>query len=388
MFQKHGANTLNHITSVLNSIEDNYDNEFNDEIEFVIAGDRISTSSGMDLWSPDITDASALLDEFENSNFTTDAYDLASLWVTRDIWGTNNDGSPNLGTVGNAYRPGVCRTDFKYNLIEDYTASTASLRVLFAHEIGHNFGASHDTTSGDIMAEAVNITDTWSDQSESQINAYYPGATCLCAIGDRADLVFQFCGIESIDGDVLTISSTQIKNNGTIASGPFNVGWYLSSDDDITPDDYRIGNRFINSVAAGSTSFGNPMVADLSNVNVPGGNYYLGTIIDYEFVVAEFDEENNIDCISSSADITVPGAACVTNYTVPANHTSNEHIEVSDLQSAMMPVLEFTYKMASVPNWVVTFMPILTDVQQIKRKLLTKLSFATTQNSRHTYRNF
>jgi len=131
MYQKHDnstTETLSHMTSVLNNVANNYDTEFDDPITFTVVDNYIATSSSMDLWT-NTTNASTLLGEFRDSDFTDVNYDLASLWVTRNIVGTNSS------TVGLAYEPGVC-TSSRYNLIEDYTSTAADLRVLFAHEIG------------------------------------------------------------------------------------------------------------------------------------------------------------------------------------------------------------------------------------------------------------
>lgn len=302
MFQKHGANTLTHITSVLNNVKANYDTEFNDEIEFTIVANYIAETSGEDLWTT-TANASDLLNEFKNSNFTTNTYDLASLWVTRDIWGTNDDGTTNFGVVGVAKTSGLCGN--RYNLIEDYTASAASLRVVFAHEIGHNFSASHDAVSGNIMAENVNITDTWSTQSQNQINAFYPDVGCLCVSEDRADLIFRSCGTSSMSGNALTISGVQVKNAGSISAGVVKVGWYLSTNNNITTSDFLIKTENTSILNPRFYNTFNTFTEDLSNI--PSGNYYLGTIIDYEEVLTEFNEDNNIGCISPSANITIAG---------------------------------------------------------------------------------
>lgn len=54
-------------------------------------------------------------------------------------------------------------------------------------------------------------------------------------------------------GESLSITVTG-KNQGTVPSGPFNVGFYLSIDDTITPADTHIGTSSVESLGAGSVS--------------------------------------------------------------------------------------------------------------------------------------
>jgi len=303
MYQKHGGNTLNHITSVLNNVKSNYNNDFNDPINFTVVDDYIATSSGMDLWS-NTARASSLLSEFGNSDYTNIAHDLASLWVSRDIWDYDSDGNVNYSVVGVAYRPGVCGS--KYNLMEDFSTNAASLKVAFAHEIGHNFSATHDPAgSSTIMAPSVSATNTWSAQSKNEINAFYPNASCLCASGDAADLAFKSCGTSSLSGSTLSINGLQVQNVGTIATGTnVKTRWYLSTDNTITTNDYAIATRTVTSYPPGSYST-HTFDINLNSTGVPPGNYYLGVITDYDNTVAEFNEDNNTGCVSPSANITI-----------------------------------------------------------------------------------
>lgn len=112
------------------------------------------------------TDSQVLLNSFRNwgnaGGFSTE-FDVASLWSNRDF---------NGSTIGLAWVGGTC-SSFRYNILQDFSTNAALLRVLQAHELGHNFNSGHDASgSPNIMAPAVNSTDTWSGTSVSVINNY------------------------------------------------------------------------------------------------------------------------------------------------------------------------------------------------------------------------
>lgn len=173
MFNHHGSvtNVENHNIAVANDIQTNYDDEFADEVLFVIVEQFIVTTSGGNPWTSS-TNASTLLNSFTSwgpSGFSV-THDVGSLWTRRDL-----DGS----TVGIAWVGAVC-TGNRYNVLMDFTSNAAQKRVMVAHEIGHNFDAIHDASgSGFIMAPSVNTSTTWSSASITDIEAHYNSRTCL-----------------------------------------------------------------------------------------------------------------------------------------------------------------------------------------------------------------
>ena len=163
----------NHNIGVLNNVQGNYDDEFADELNFVIVTQFVSNCSTCDPWS-NTTNASDLLSSFRSwgngGGFTGVTYDLAQLWTDRDL---------NGGTVGIAYLFAVCNST-RYQVDQDFSSTAWQLRVLVAHETGHNFNASHDAAgSGFIMAPSVNNSNTWSTASVNSINAFVNTRTCL-----------------------------------------------------------------------------------------------------------------------------------------------------------------------------------------------------------------
>jgi len=106
----------------------------------------------------------------------------------------------------------MCRT--RYNVIEDHSSDIASLSKTFAHEIGHNFGATHVPEG--IMREFSGTSNEWSQDSKNQINAFYQKASCLCAPGDAADLAIGLCGSYRLNENILSISGVEVHNLGPI----------------------------------------------------------------------------------------------------------------------------------------------------------------------------
>ncbi len=169
MHTKYGSVSAveNHNIAVINDVNGDYSGQFNHDIEIVIVTQFVVT--GTDPWTPS-TNAGTLLASFRdwgNANGFGVPFDNGELWTNRDF-----DGS----TVGIAYIGGVCNAN-KYHCLQDFTSNSELLRCMTSHEIGHNFTASHDPTSGScppnfIMCPFVSTATNWSANSISQISGY------------------------------------------------------------------------------------------------------------------------------------------------------------------------------------------------------------------------
>ena len=125
------------ITDVMTAVDGIYDAQLGIKLKIVF---QRAWTANNDPYT--LTDASAAINEFKNSydgSFapgTPPARDLTHMFTGKDL-----DGS----TIGIAYIGTICDApDAAYGISQSGFSGTLSLRAgLSAHEIGHNFGASH-----------------------------------------------------------------------------------------------------------------------------------------------------------------------------------------------------------------------------------------------------
>ncbi|MBC7889485.1 MAG: hypothetical protein H7Z13_16530 [Ferruginibacter sp.] len=218
-----------HNIGVMNNVIWDYTNaQFNNNIEFVIAGQHVSTSAPTDQLSPAYTgtNSTIILPNFRtwgqagNFGFT---YDIGQLWTTRNI---DNDGAgTGQGTVGLAYVGTVC-TASRYQLLEDFTGLNSSgsgyvLEILTAHETGHNFSATHDAAGSQfIMAPSVTNTHTWSAPSITAVDGHVASRTCLGQCNVSAALITDF-----IASPANTCAGGTIRFVDRTLGGPTSWNW-------------------------------------------------------------------------------------------------------------------------------------------------------------------
>jgi PKD repeat protein len=186
MFQKYGSVTAveDRNVGVMNDVQTNYDDEFGDELNYVIVDQFVSDCSTCDPWTSS-TAAGDLLDDFTSwgpSGFAA-VHDVGALWTDRDF---------NGGTIGLAWVGTVC-FNFRYHVLQDFSSNAEFLRVLKAHELGHNFDAVHDASGSPfIMAPSVSQSTTWSSLSIGDVDAHVASVNCLSTCAPDIGADFQF----------------------------------------------------------------------------------------------------------------------------------------------------------------------------------------------------
>ncbi len=175
-FTAYGSQSNARIAAVMNAADTIYQRDLS--IDIVIKSQHVFTSALQPYVS---TDSGDLLTEFltyTNTNEQLGAADAFHLFT-----GKNIDGS----VIGIAYLSVICSApSFSYGVTQDFGNSTY---LVFAHEIGHNLGANHDSSSANVMAPAVSSSNTsFSTTSRNEIANHIAGSgSCMASVDDPDD---------------------------------------------------------------------------------------------------------------------------------------------------------------------------------------------------------
>lgn len=183
-YQAYGsdANTaLQRIRDIFNLVEGLYTPFFN--VKFIIRYQQIWTTAD----DPYSFETGYVLDQFRdwwNAHMTSISRDVTHMFT----------GQPHNG--GTAFLNAVCNTSFYYGFVANYSPVSNVTITLSAHELGHNFGADHDTTCNghNIMCPVItDETPEWSSQSITQITDYINNSGSCMTESFPTDIV--------VDGD-------------------------------------------------------------------------------------------------------------------------------------------------------------------------------------------
>lgn len=161
-----GASSNTKISQFLNEVEETYDSQF--AIRFKVVRQVVHTDRTFG-------DADALnkLEAYRQFTAGNVSADVSHLFTATDLIG---------GTIGVAYIGSVCTQNFNVG-VDQFTSDTV-FPVTFAHELGHNFGASH--TDGGIMnafATGKGLSQvTFNSRSTQEINFFLSQIQCLKSV--------------------------------------------------------------------------------------------------------------------------------------------------------------------------------------------------------------
>ncbi|MDH3640278.1 MAG: M12 family metallo-peptidase, partial [Gammaproteobacteria bacterium] len=170
-----GANAA--LTTRMNNV----DGIFSMQLGVQLNVNRIDTFAANDDPFTDQLDSGTLLDELTDYRADTPAQNSNGL--SHLFTGRNLDGS----TVGIAFSSALCSRRFGAGLTQGTHSETID-SLIAAHELGHNFGAPHDGTSGSaceaesqdfLMAPSLNGSDEFSPCSITQMQDDVNSASCI-----------------------------------------------------------------------------------------------------------------------------------------------------------------------------------------------------------------
>lgn len=340
MHQAYGNSTgvQNHNIGVLNNVQTNYDDEFADELQFALMEQWISTCSSCDPWTSSL-DAGDLLNAFTSwgvSGFSA-PHDVASLWTRRDFIG---------GTIGLAWVGAVC-TAFKYNVLEDFSSNAQLKRVLQAHELGHNFDASHNTG---IMAPSVSSATNWSNTSITEIQAYYNSVSCLSVCPGSSNPTANFTYQLNNSCSPAEVQFTNLSTNASSWVWTFDGGNPPTSTAQHPVVYYTDGGTHNVTLQAISGSQSNSVTIPIfvNLVNDPIADFVFnvnGLLVNFIYTGSgatsyfwEFGDGGTSN--SQNPTYTFPSNG-VYNVTLTVNNACGEHIETYPVEISVVPFVNF-----------------------------------------------
>lgn len=176
----HGGNRAAVVASRVNVVDGIYSSQFQTRI--VLGEVRFLSTNGT-LNTTIVSGEDTLLSRFRSYMASGDGRSIPKGGLNHLFSGKDFEGN----TVGVAYLNTLCSTNYGYGINQVRAASTTTALTI-AHEMGHNFGASHDGQSGSVcasqtgswlMSPSLNGSTTFSPCSRTSMEPRIRAATCM-----------------------------------------------------------------------------------------------------------------------------------------------------------------------------------------------------------------
>jgi uncharacterized protein YjiK len=134
-----------------------------------------------------------------------------------------------------------------------------------------------------------------------------------------ADIQFNFTGNLSQNDNIVTVSNASVHNRGDKVASTYVVSAYLSSNLSIDFSDTYIGDVTTVNNHAANTPHNFAFSVDVTTLDLPTGNYYLGYIIDPMDDLSECNEMNNQAILTTGIVAITGNSDCEMTKTINGN---------------------------------------------------------------------
>ena len=228
------------ILNILNQVEGVYHDELRLNLEVVF---QHSWAGPDDPYTT--TDNLTLLDQFRdhwNANFASEGYDLAHLWTGREEVTSEDEDGETHAVAGSAWTGEVCRRHipsysygFSVGRPPDSQLATHFATRTAAHEIGHNFGASHPDTQDSPDASCAGTIMQTRSSTDKQLTF------CQLSIDEIRSHVTTYNGCLEAEAVPLTLDTP--TNLSATALGPHRIRLTWSDTNGDNGNGFRIDRR-------------------------------------------------------------------------------------------------------------------------------------------------
>ena len=204
-------------------------------------------------------------------------------------------------------------------------------------------GTVPETSGEDNFCHYSNTISIGSFTSEASVNR--PNLVC----GDLGQATFNETTSD------LTINGFTLENSGFVNAGESTVGFYLSTDPNITRDDISIGAELAPPLDAESST----IINFSTNISgVPNGNYFIGVVVDDLSTVLETSGEDNF-CFYSTPIVSInqatnegPNLVCgdLGNLNINGNQVSISQLEIINIGDSRAGTSHIGYYLSEDTN--------------------------------------